>query len=368
MGSPTGTATVRARTTRCQSGYALITVMLAITCFLPLAAFALMQARLDFLIAHQTRAGLEAVTVAESGLEHALADLATDPRFERLLCGPDRLAGTGDDSEYPFIEAPPPFFPRAPFHYDVRVVRRAADRVDLIARGLGSAGAVRSVGATVLQATLPYAPAAVATAAVDMELALGSAFTLRGLAPDATTPGLPALAVARESTAEALRTQLGSDAARIVGAGGTPSIATAGLPDLAALVKAAAARDGARQLGSDAYGALGDGLFVRRGGLRLADASGSGVLLVAGGLELGGTVAFSGLIVALGDVRADTASDAAIDGALLQGSAGRVLLLRGAGHIGYDRQVIERIDRDFPGLLPRQARVTGWRSFDDAGA
>jgi hypothetical protein len=90
--------------------------------------------------------------------------------------------------------------------------------------------------------------------------------------------------------------------------------------------------------------------------------------MVAGGLELGGTVAFSGLIVALGDVRADATSDAAIDGALLQGSGARVLLLRGAGHVRYDRQVIERVDRDFPGLLPRQARVTGWRSFDDAGA
>ena len=56
----------------------------------------------------------------------------------------------------------------------------------------------------------------------------------------------------------------------------------------------------------------------------------------------------------------------AIDGAVMVGRSGALLSLRGAGHIAYDALVIARIDTLFPGLLPRRARVTGWRQRPDA--
>ena len=71
------------RSLHAQSGHALLTTMIAAACLLPLGAFAAMQARLDFLVQHYTRTALETFVVAESGLEHALADLALDPRFDR---------------------------------------------------------------------------------------------------------------------------------------------------------------------------------------------------------------------------------------------------------------------------------------------
>jgi len=78
------------------AGNALITVMLATAVLMPLGAFAAMQARLDLLIHHHSRAALEAFYIAESGLEHALADLASDPRFDRLPVGPDGQAATAE--------------------------------------------------------------------------------------------------------------------------------------------------------------------------------------------------------------------------------------------------------------------------------
>src|SRR5512139_249660 len=94
------------RPTAREDGHALLTALVATALLLPLGAFAVLQARLDFLVQHYTRAASEAFAVAESGLEHARADLARDPRFERLLAGPDRRAGTADDGEYPFAQPP----------------------------------------------------------------------------------------------------------------------------------------------------------------------------------------------------------------------------------------------------------------------
>jgi len=341
--------------------------MLAAACLLPLGAFAAMQARLDALVQHHTRIGLETFTVAESGLEHALADLAGDSRFDRLLAGPDGQVGTGDDGEYPFSQLPPEFFPRSPFRYQVRVALRAPDTLDITARGFGPLAATRAVVATVVRSTQPYVPAALALAAPDPSVLLGDEFRVTGVESRPDDAGLPAVAVDDADAATALAARLPPDgAARLTGRGGSPSIASSHVPSCDALAGLAARRAEAQPLGSEVSGALGDGLFVSPASVRLADASGSGILVVGGALDLSGASTFSGLVVALGDVRLDSGGSLAIDGALLVGPQGGLVSLRGAGHVAYDQRVIERIDAAFAGLLPRRARVTGWREQPEA--
>lgn len=341
--------------------------MIAAACLIPLGAFAAMQARLDFLVQQYTRTALETFTVADSGLEHALADFATDPRYDRLLAGPDRQAGTADDGEYPFAQPPAEFFPRAPFRYQVRVAQLGADRLEISARGYGPLGATRMVVASVLRGLDPYLPAALSLAARDATLALGAGFRVAGVEPRSDDPGLPAVALDGADAATALAARLApGTGAQLVGRGGSPSIAGAALPSAESIADAAARRAEAQTLGGEARGRLGDGLFVTPTSLRLADAEGSGVLVVGGTLELSGTSSFAGLIVALGDVRLDAGSTAAIDGGVMVGRVGALVSLRGEGHLAYDPRIIAHIDAQFPGLLPRRARVTGWREQPDA--
>jgi hypothetical protein len=343
--------------------------MIAAACLVPLAAFAAMQARLDALVQHHARAALETFAVAESGLEHALADFTADPRFERLLVGPDRQAGTGDDGQYPFGQAPPEFFPRAPFRYQVSVAALQPDVLEISARGIGPMNAARVVVATVRRTAEPFVPGALALAARDVGLTLGTSFGVSGVAPGLDDPALPAVAVDGAAAAAALAARLPSDAAsRLVGRGGSPSIAGTALPSADALADAAAGRVGAQVLSGEAHGALGDGLFVSPTSLRLSDVSGSGVLVALGALDLSGTTSFSGLIIALGDLRAALGSSATITGAVMVGSTGAVVSLRGSGSITYDARAIARVDAAFPGLLPRKARVTGWREESEAGS
>jgi hypothetical protein len=343
-----------------EAGYALLTVLIAIAALTPLAAFAVLQARVDALVQQDTRRAVEAFRVAESGLEHAVADLVAEPSFDRLGAGPDRRRGTGDDGEYPFARRPPEFFPLAPFHYVVRVVPVDGDRVDLIAWGYGSGTAMHAVGVSVIRDARPYVPAAVAAGAPVLDLELGLEFRLAG----DSAAGIAALAVGSEDTAANLRARLAPDtAARLTGRGGSPSIAPAKLPDLAAFFDAAVRRSDARAVAGALQGDIGHGLFVSAGSLQLADLSGDGMLVVGGSLEISGTSTFSGVIVALGDVRLDGGGRTTVAGAVL---ADRALILRGGGEFRYDAGVVDRVGTEFSGLLPRGLRIGGWREWPEA--
>ena len=350
-----------------QEGHAILTALIATALLLPLGAFAVMQARLDFLIAHHTRAASETFAVAEAGLDRALADLARAPRFERLLAGPDRRVGTGDDGEYPFAEPPPAWFPAAPFRYEVRVAVRGADRVEIEARGHGPLGAVRGVAAAVERSPLPYVPAALASAGEPLDLLFGPGWRIDGAAGVDGAPDVPALAVASGAVAEQLAARLApGDASRLRGPGGEPSLGIAPLPDLAALLAAAARHGDVQALPADAGGALGDGLFMAGAGLRLRDASGSGILLVDGPLAIDGRFAFDGIVAATGGITVGDGAAVALNGALLQGQPGGALLLRGDGQLIYDQRIIDRLAARYAGLLPSRARITGWRELPDA--
>ncbi|MGD9765803.1 MAG: hypothetical protein AB7V27_19075 [Candidatus Binatia bacterium] len=354
---------VARRSRAAESGHALLAALIATAMLLPLGAFAVMQARLDFLLQHHTRAAAESLAVAESGLAHALADLATEPRFERLLSGPDQRPGNADDGQYPFRSAPPEFFPAAPYRYEVRVAGLTSDRAEIVARGFGRLGAMRAVVAAVERSPFSHLPGALASAAPAVDLLLARDWRIEG-SPAAE---VPAMAVRSEAVAAQLRDRLtAEEGARLTGPGGRPSLIPAGIPDVGALLEQARRRGEAQSLRAEVDGAVGDGLFVRNGSLHLLNASGSGILLIDGALEITGSCEFHGVILVAGDLRVAPDAEVAIAGAVVQGAGGGALVLRGRGRIGYDAEVVERVGAAHPGLLPARARVTGWRELPDA--
>jgi hypothetical protein len=335
--------------------------MIVSSVLLAVGAFAVMQARLDLLVQHHTRAAVEAFYVAESGLEHALADLSSDPRFERLLVGRDAVAGTADDGSYPFRDGPPEFFPRAPFRYEVLVERVDEDTVEIVARGIGAGPAMRSVSAPILRSSEPYLPAAASAFALDLEMLLGDEFSILGSEPEAPEE-VPAVAVADDRVRDELISKLPERTKdRIVGPRGAPSIAGRQFVDLAQLATRLRQMSEALLLPEGAAGDLGSGLLVSRGSLLLGKASGSGLLLVEGDLVVQDQLDFAGLVMVMGDVTFERSSSVHIEGGFLQGAPGSQMLLLGAGHVKFAREAIEALDAMVPGLLPRGARVAGWR-------
>ncbi len=344
-----------------QAGSALTTTMLVTAFLMPLGALAAMQARLDLLVHHHTRSAIEVFYVAESGLEHALADLARDPWFDRLLQGPDGVVSTADDGEYPFRIAPPDYFPRPPYRYQVQVEQQSPEAVEILASGFGTGQSAHTVAASVQRSATPYTPGAAFSAAPIVSLLLGGEFIINGIG-EGCGSGFPALALKSPEAAQTLLAQLPATAAtQLLGDGESPGIAARSFPPLDTLAATAALSPTARLLDAEASGALGSGILVAASSLTLTDASGSGLLIVDGNLQVSGQMTFSGLVVALGDVQFDEGSAVQIDGGLLQGTAGSQLHLRGAGSITCDRPAIERVDSDFPGLLPRRAIIAGWR-------
>lgn len=346
---------------RAQAGSALITTMIVAAVLLVIGAFAVLQARLDLLVQRHTRAAVETFYVAEAGLEHALADLATDPRFERLLAGEDGIAGTGDDGSYPFRDGPPDFFPRAPFRYDVRVEAIDEGTVEIVSRGLGAGPATRSVTAPVLRSAGAYLPAAASSFGLDLEMLLGDEFSLQGSGPETPGDDVPALAVADEVRDDLLTNLPETSKQRIVGPHGAPSIAGRRFVDLAELAARIEQLPEALLLPGSAGGDLGSGILISGGSLLVDSASGSGLLLVEGDLVAGERFDFSGLVVVMGDVTFERASTVHIEGSLLQGPSGARMSLLGAGYIKYDSEAIGALDAQVPGLLPRGVRVAGWR-------
>ena len=345
-----------------QAGSALITTMIVSAMLLAIGAFAVMQARLDLLVQHHTRAAVETFYVAEAGLEHALADLSSDPRFDRLLVGADGVAGTDDDGSYPFRNGPPDFFPHAPFRYDVRVETVDENTAEIVSRGIGVGPATRTVSAPVLRSTDPYLPAAASTFTIDLEMLLSDEFSLLGSEPGASGEDVPALAVADATVRDGLLSKLpATTKERIVGPHGAPSVAGRRFVDLAALAARIEQMPEALILADGAAGDLGSGVFVSRGSLLVGSASGSGLMLVQGDLVVGDQLDFYGLIAVMGDVTFERSSSVHIDGGFLQGAPGSRMTLLGAGHIRYDRAAMEALDAKIPGLLPRSSRVAGWR-------
>jgi hypothetical protein len=345
-----------------ERGYALL-LTLAITALVaPLGVFALMQARVDLILARHARTATQLFYVADSGLERALADLRLDPIFDRLLAGPDGKEGTGDDGKFPFRHSPPASFPSAMFRYAVSVARQGNNRVDIVSRGIAESGASQAVSASVVRDPTPMVPGATCSTVGEWGFALGDEFRISGIDRNGRLDPVPALALADEETASTIKARLGPEPGdRLPGVGGAPSVRVGAIPDLKKRIDSLLANPQAREAVVDETNSLGSGLLVSQGALYIESASGSGILLVDGDLRVTTSFAFDGLVLVFGDVVFDRGSSVQVHGAIVQGGSAVRLELLGDGEIVYDSRLIEELDTRFGGILPRRAIVTGWR-------
>jgi len=357
-------------------GSALVAVMGLTALLLPLGAFVALQARMDLLMQRNLCAEIEAFYVAEAGLEHAVAEIQPGTSFDALLAGPDRLRGTPDDGGFPFSEGSPSPFPTLPLRYDVRVAQRQDGWLDVTSSGNGRNGAVKVVGAIVKRSPLPYTPAALYIeddAAVDLGAAdlMVSGNDHRGAdaasVPSAAPPVIPALATSRADAEPELRRLLAGSAARLVGAGESPSIVATVPLDVQALVSAGAQNPAriavASTVATAVFGSADAPRIAVADDLEVTEQlSGAGLLIVRGMLHVTGSLSFSGLVVALGGIICESSSSVYVTGALWRGaSPDPRLYLAGHGAIAYSSAALTAADMAFPGLLPHAVAVAGWQ-------
>jgi hypothetical protein len=345
-----------------EHGQALLLTLVITTLVAPLGVFALLQAQVDLLLARYSRTATQLFYVADSGLEHALADLRLDPIFDRLTVGPDGQADTGDDGQFPFRHSPPDCFPNATFRYAVNVEPHDQERVDIVSRGIAESGGSQTVSASVMRDTKPTVPGTICSTVDGKAFMVGDDFHVSGIDQSQHLDPVPAIAVADEARVAEITARLGVDgAARLTGAGGSPSVRASALPDFNKRFDSLLADPRAKPAVVDEGNSLGRGLLVSDGILYLESAFGSGILLVDGDLRITATFDFEGLVLVRGDVLLDRSSSTRIRGALVQGGNGVRLEMLGSGEIIYDSKVIEELERDFAGILPHRAIVTGWR-------
>jgi hypothetical protein len=345
-----------------EHGQALLLTLIITALVAPLGVFALMQARVDLLLARYSRTAAQLFYVADSGLDHALADLRLDPVFDRLPLGPDGKDDTKDDGDFPFHHNPPDSFPDASFGYTVKVEPHGEERIDIVSRGIAESGGSQTVSASVVRDRKPMVPGAICSTVGGGAFALGDDFRVSGIDRSQQLDPIPALALADEGAVSATTARLSTEeTARLPGAGGTPSVRAGVIPDLNKRIDSLLADPRARIAVVGERNSLGSGLLVSHGILYLDSAFGSGILLVDGDLRVTTSFTFDGLVLVRGDVLLDRGSSAQVHGALVQGGNGVRLELLGSGEIIYDSKVIEELERDFAGILPHRAIVTGWR-------
>lgn len=344
-----------------QTGSALIAVMVLIAVLTPVVAMVATQARLDLTIERHGRAALEAFYVAESGLEHALADLQHDPSFARLEEGPDGRRGTSDDRLFPFSSPPPAYFPAPPAGYHVETAPAGSGRIDIISTGRSLLRSARAVAATAIESDEPYVPAALYSEGDGVLLELGDDFFVTGADEDGDDD-TPAVAVDEQDDLDVLLEYLWEPAQqRLRGPGGPPSTKVRRFGSLGATSAALAGLAAARLLDGDLQGPLGWGIAVSPRSTSVTDASGGGILVVDGNLSISGRFEFQGLVIVRGDVEVEPDAALDLDGALLQESPGHLLRLDGEGEIRYDPATLALLDDLAPDVLPHRALIGGWR-------
>ena len=322
-----------------EQGYALLLTLVMSALLLPLGTFALMQARVDLLIARHGRGANEIFYVAESGLEHALADLRLVPFFERLAEETDDGWDTGGEISFPFLKPPPRFFPSAPFYYEVTVKPDDPDHVSIVCRAFGQTPASQTVSASVTRSPTPFTPGTIYSTIDASGFNLGSDFQVSGIDSSGKEDPVPAITLPDENA----------------------GVEMDGFPDIAERAEELFRDPRAQPAVASENGALGSGLFTSRVSLQVERLSGRGLLAVDGDFQVSESLDFVGLVIVLGDVRFERGSTVKVRGALIQGGDGRRLELLGTGGIIYDSQTIADCDVEFPGLLPHRAIVTGWQ-------
>jgi hypothetical protein len=361
-----------------ERGAALVAVLCLTTVLLPLGAYVVVQSRSDFLIQRNVQGEVEALYVAEAGLEQALAEIRPGNSFDDVLVGPDGIGGTADDGTFPFASEPSFGLTSDSFRYHVRVVRDRSDLIRIISRGSGTRGSTKVVEALVKRSPMPTTPAALYAEGDASGTDLGPDFRISGLDHEPTPPlrraagnsaPVPAIGTSREAAIPRLRERFAGQASpQTEGAGGAPSIGASAALGLDSYVARLGAAARVVNLPSSQVDELQLGtmespqLSVIAGDLDVSgQLRGAGILIVRGTLHVSGQVEFSGLLLVEGGLRSESTSRVTLLGSVWRTAADERLTLHGEGVIAYSQAALTAVDRAFPGLLPHAASVVGWR-------
>jgi hypothetical protein len=359
-----------------ERGSALTATLAATAVLLPLAAFAALLARVNFYVQENTRAQAEVFYVAESGAEHALAELPPAATLDDLLAGPDGLTGTGDDGAFPFRSTIDLL--RGPLRYTARVERVTDTLVRLTSTADGRRNARAVVEVLIGRDPAPFVPAALyAVNEVSLRVSddtLVSGFDhAPGDAPDRPTgsgAAIPAVGVGAEDGAGGVRAQLtAGERERLVGKGENPSVSGVESIAIDLLIEQLAATGNAVRISGNALPAgaqLGTPaapqITVLLDTMEIPGAvTGAGVLIAHGELHVTGSLAFEGLILTRGGVVVSEVGSLDVTGSLWAANARADISLGGHGAIVYGRDAMAGIDRWLAGRLPHALVAQSWR-------
>jgi len=180
-------------------------------------------------------------------------------------------------------------------------------------------------------------------------------------------PDVPGLAITLPGTVAHLLSELSpSEESQVVGAGGTPSVATATTVDLTTLITQIK-NIADLVLTSTMYADFdfGDGsagtakITYRNGDVTFAGNSrGAGILVVSGDLYMKGTFRFDGVIIVLGKI-VNSAGTAEIYGAMLQGPTAGLLETKGTMDVHYSAEAVALANS----VSGRYVSFIGWQEL-----
>jgi hypothetical protein len=337
------------------AGIALPAALVALAVSAALGAALAELAGTELLLVRNRRAGATALAASDACLSRIVAGLGAGWHFDAELAGPDALAGTPDDGS---VTAPsgctarlspapgPSDPPRA--HLDVEA----------------EAGGGRHIlDAVVGRTRMPGVPALLWFAEMPAAGAVTGTFRLDGI--DARDGAAPSWAsIAGPVDPPTLDAWIAGESGHLVATAGTNLPFAAPAPPLAALALRLRAAGPSGPEGLVPAGTLpAPGLmFIAHDHTVTTALAGAGLLFVDGVLDIGGSLDFTGVVVASGGVRIGSTGALAIAGALWLGAPvtpGTAVVVDGTLTIGQDHAAVDEVDARL--TLPRRAGVLGLR-------
>ena len=144
-----------------EAGYALLLTLMISALVLPLGAFALMQARIDLLTAQHGRRATELFYTAESGLEHALADLRLEPFFDRFEDDTEAEWAREENPSFPFLKPSANPLPSDSLQYEITVEFVDSEQVRIVSKASGRMQASQTVSSSIMRSSKPFTPGAI---------------------------------------------------------------------------------------------------------------------------------------------------------------------------------------------------------------
>lgn len=317
---------------------ALVTVLASFVLISPLLALVVRDVTAGLLLRARAPAEVQTFHTAEAGLAWARAQLRRSVWFEKLVAAGPADGRSSGLAAFPARVSPPSFFPRSPYRFRLDVRVSSGDRAEILSSGMGPPGMAVTLALSVRKSLAPFVPAPLLTPLPPGSVYVDPRIRIHGPAGEgpAFLPGC-----------------CGDDAG---------PVAAVDFPPASELAGRAQNRSGIIPLPPQASGALGTGIFVREGSLRVTDLTIGGILVVRGALHVEKGLTMRGLLIALGDVWLADGATLHLEGVLIQGAEADYMRLGGSGEVALGWQAIDLVERIAPGLLPRAAVVAGWKT------